>query len=78
MFTALFGIVLALIYEHYGSMKANIAAHIANNVYACAAPYIPLINRNEYMAAAWALLLLTLGVLACARIFRKEGRANVV
>ena len=78
VFTALFGIVLALIYEHYGSMKANIAAHIANNVYACAAPYIPLINRNEYMAAAWALLLLTLGVLACARIFRKEGRANVV
>lgn len=78
VFTALFGIVLALLYEHYGSMKANITAHIANNVYACVASYIPFISRNDYMAAAWALLLLTLGALAYARIFRREDRVNVV
>ncbi len=78
VFTALFGIVLALIYEHYGSMKANITAHITNNVYACVASYIPFISHNEYMAAAWELLLLTLGALVCARIFRREDRVNVV
>ena len=53
-FAGAFGILLALLYEHYGTLKASCAAHIGNNLFSV----ICAVFLTELPAALWILYYL--------------------
>ena len=77
IYAMLFGIVLALIYEHYGTIWAPIAAHTANNVIATFVDPIfsgmGAFGQSIYLACTFAVTIV-FGLV----IFSKSNRVNSV
>ncbi len=77
LFAGAFGIMLALLYEHYGTLRAPIAAHIANNVMTVLVSYflgdIPLPLWLLYILGGIAMIVYLL-----RRLFLQKDPVNVV
>lgn len=76
LFAGIFGIVLALIYEHYGTVWASVIAHFANNLFAVVVDAIPGSNLIAYVAYLLVCLVLTAAL--GYRIFRKDPKVNCI
>ena len=77
IFAALAGLLFSMLYEHYGTTAAPIAAHIANNAYAVLGGHF----LDELPGGVWLFYILADIVLAgilAVRIFSKNRRKNVV
>ena len=77
LFAAAFGIFLAMLYEHYGTLAAPLTAHFANNVFAVILEYsAPKLLSGSGLA--YSILSFGLCVVFGTLIFRKNKPVNVV
>ena len=77
VYAAMFGIILALIYEHYGTIWASILAHITNNLSASFGSYV-LQNLSDAGYCIYLALCVGLTILLGMLIFSKNRRVNCV
>lgn len=75
---ALMGVVLAVIYEHFGTLKASIAAHIAVNVFAVLTMALPSSSLSTMLMTALVIVLIIGGVISAVQIFRPENQVNQI
>lgn len=76
IFATIFGILLALIYEHYGNLKASIAAHMANNIFSCLSSLVP--DQYQSVLAGFIVACIAGAILIAPQVFRKKSRVNAV
>ena len=77
IYALILGILLAALYEHFGTLKACICAHIANNMFSIAAEGL-FDKIGPYGAAVTAVLSIGLAVFFTILIFWEKERVNVV
>ena len=79
VFAFFFGIVLAAVYEHYGTIWASIAAHAANNLYAV---IINALLEQELISETVYLIILVVSVAVAISlgfyIFKIDQKKNVI
>lgn len=75
LFAGLFGIVLALMYEHYGSLWAPCAGHIANNVFSIISTTY-LVSLPGQFWLAFYLIGIVLSVVVIWKAFTQKKRIN--
>lgn len=73
VFAFLFGILLALLYEHYGTLKITVAAHIFNNTLAS---FADLSGMSTIAYEIYLVVCAVVSVLLIYLIFKKEERVN--
>ena len=77
VYAALFGMVLALIYEHFGTLRSSVTAHIANNAFSVFGPmFLPNMDPAASGLMLFAFMVLT--AVISIHLFGENGRPNVV
>jgi membrane protease YdiL (CAAX protease family) len=77
VYAALFGVALALLYEHYGTIWASIIAHVANNFYATFGN-LALSRLDSFGGSVFSAACIALTFLIGWYIFAYDSKANVV
>ena len=70
------GFVLALLYEHYGTLKASITAHMAVNIFGVVSMRMSSEKQIQTMVGGAVVLLLAAGIVSLVHIFWREDRVN--
>ena len=69
--------VLALIYEHFGTLRSSVTAHIANNAFSVFGPmFLPNMDPAASGLMLFAFMVLT--AVISIHLFGENGRPNVV
>jgi membrane protease YdiL (CAAX protease family) len=79
IFASIMGVLFAMIYEHYGTIWASIAAHIANNIVATMMNSV--IDKLDLPVSAYFIFLVVsfiVAVICGVIIFRKEDKVNKI
>ena len=77
IFAGLFGVVLAMLYEHYGSLWAPVAAHVANNVFSVfSTKYLWRLPGGIWVLYYMAGIVFLIGLVV--HMFKLKGTVNVV
>ncbi|MEE3419806.1 MAG: HAD hydrolase-like protein [Lachnospiraceae bacterium] len=75
---AVMGIALALIYEHYGTLKASITAHMAVNIFGVISMHYGADDMTQGLVGAAVLIFLVAGVFSLYHIFWVDEKVNRV
>lgn len=75
---AIIGIVMALLYEHYGTILASLVAHMGVNCFALVQDLLSKKGSSTYATGSVTVLIFIAGVFSVYYIFFKEQKVNRV
>lgn len=75
---AVIGIVMALLYEHYGTILASLVAHMGVNCFALLQNAVSDKTSGTYFMGTLIVFILVIGIFAVYYIFKREPRVNRV
>lgn len=75
---AIIGVVMALLYEHYGTILASLVAHMGVNCYAVVQELLSKKGASSYAMGSVTVIIFMVGIFAVYCIFYKEQKVNRV